>query len=366
MTTRPQERWPAFDELRGLAIIGVIAIHAASHDAEKAATSAQYWALAAQTMLGRFAVPSFLIISGFFVSYKERSGADDIRNMMVRRLQRVVPPYLIWSSVYFLLFLPGGGHLARPPVVIFLERLITGTNFYHLYFIVLVIQLYLLTSCGFMRNGHAGKATVIAAVAAFLVFTLPSYLLPSDASALGGSTAGYYFRAYERSLFPRWLPFFMLGRWLGARWDKVNDYAGRRRRLMLLVMLGSLALCVLDFLCLRRFSGNERLLPPDWMVSCALFGSSFAIWFLTIQRPAGVVRTALARLGLVSFGVYLLHEPALTLFTRYLTGPPVAGFLDNSFLRQGVSVLAGLTASLVFVGLLHRAFPGKLRRYVLG
>lgn len=366
MTTRPQERWPVFDELRGLAIVGVIAIHAASHDAGKVATTAHYWMLAAQTMLGRFAVPSFLIISGFFVSYYESGGGDDIRNMMFRRLQRVVPPYLVWSSVYFLMFLPEGVHLARQPGVIFLERLVTGTNYYHLYFIVLVIQMYLLTFCGFMRNGHAGKVTVIAAAAAFLAFTLPSYVLSTDASALGGSPAGYYFRAYERSLFPRWLPFFMLGRWLGAHWDRVNDSAGRHRGLVLLVTLGSLALCVLEFLCLRGFSGNERLLPPDWMVSCALFGSSFAIWFLTIQRPAGPVRTALAGLGLVSFGVYLLHEPALTLLMRFLAGSAVVGFLENPVLRQVVSILTGLAASLVAAGLLRRALPGKLRRYVLG
>lgn len=366
MTPNPKQRCQIFDELRGLAIIGVIAIHAASHDAEKVVTTAQYWVLVIQTLLGRFAVPSFLIISGFFVSYKERvCGEFSVRNMMIGRIQRVFPPYLIWSGIFFLLMFLGGNGFSRHPVVIFVGRLLTGTNYFHLYFIVLIIQMYLLTYFGFMRNGRASRVTVMMAAAAFLVCTLPSYWITIDGSALDGSAAGYYFRAYERSLFPRWLPFFMLGRWLGARWEEVNGLVAQHRGVVSLLLMSSLVLCLLDFLFLRWLRNGECLLPPDWMVSCALFGSSFTIWFLTIQRRAGAVRGVMARLGLVSFGVYLLHEPALTLLMRWFAGPQGGG-ASSLIYRQAVSILAGLVVSLIMVRIIQGVLPEKFKRYVLG
>jgi probable poly-beta-1,6-N-acetyl-D-glucosamine export protein len=369
MAMKAESRLPLFDELRGLAIIGVIAIHAAVHDVGGISTPSDYWLLVVQTMLSRFAVPSFLIISGLFVSYKEQASQQVvIKSSMIRRIQRVVFPYIIWSSLYFLFFLLNGVQYSRNPAIIFFEQLLTGSVVLHLYFLVLIIQMYVLSYFGFMKNGRAGKVTMLLVVAAFLAFTIPSYILSIDATVLTGKwvRAGYYFTAFERSLFPRWLLFFMLGRWMGIHWNEVKNFSMRHRRLLSLSVVASLILCGLDFYCLRLWSGNIHLLPPDWMISCFLFGSFFAIWFLTLPVHANLVFEWLGKLGTVSFGVYLLHEPLLSMIMRSTYWHSFAGVLANAFLRQSAAIPVGLGVSIVILVVLQRFLPTRVKRYVFG
>lgn len=367
IATEAETRLPLFDELRGLAIIGVIAIHAAVHDVGSIGRAADYWFLVFQTMLSRFAVPSFLIISGFFISYKEQVGLrTNIKDNMIRRILRVAKPYIIWSSLYFLLFLLTGVQFSRSPAIIFFEQLLTGSVVLHLYFLVLIIQLYSLSYLGFMKHGRAGKVTLLLAAAAFLAFTIPSYFLTIDTAALAESKACYYFKAFERSLFPRWLLFFMLGRWMGAHWNEISNYSMKHRRLLSFCVVSSFVLCGLDFYCLRLWSGKAQILPPDWMISCLLFGSLFTIWFLTLPVHTNLALNWLAKLGKVSFGVYLLHEPFLSLLMRSNFWHSHTSVLYNAFLRQSASILAGLGASLFILAFLKRSLPKRAKRYILG
>jgi probable poly-beta-1,6-N-acetyl-D-glucosamine export protein len=362
-----ETRLPLFDELRGLAIIGVIAIHAAVHDVGRIGSSVDYWFLVFQTMLSRFAVPSFLIISGFFVSYKEQVGLQtNIKDNMVRRIIRVVIPYVIWSSLYFLLFLLSGVQFSRTPAIIFLEQLLTGSVALHLFFLILIIQLYALSYFGFMRHGRVGKVTLLLAVVAFLCFTMPSYLLTIDTVAMTESKVWYYFKAFERALFPRWLLFFMLGRWMGVHWNEISNFSIKHRRLLSLGVFSSIGLCGLDFYCLRLWSGKAQVLPPDWMISCLLFGSLFTIWFLTQPRHTNLVLNWLAKLGRVSFGVYLLHEPFLSLLMSSSVWLSYTNVLSSVLLRQAVSILAGLGTSILILALIQSSLPKRARRYMLG
>lgn len=366
MTGSEVNKLPMFDELRGLAIIGVIAIHAAAHDTLSLSTSSGYWLLVIQTMLSRFSVPSFLIISGFLISYKESSLQETLKDNIIRRITRVFYPYTIWSSLYFLIFFFMGIQFSRNPVIIFLEKLITGSVVLHLYFLILIIQMYCLSYYGFMKNGRTGKVVIILAISAFIAFVIPSYLLAIDTTALTASKMGYYFKALERSFFPRWLLFFMLGRWMGAHWSSIKTFSANNRRLLSLALCISFALCWLDFFSIRLLSGNKHLLPPDWMVSCVFFGPFFSIWFLTLHVHTTVMLGWLAKLGGVSFGVYLLHEPFLSLLMASEFWQSYIGVLSNACIRQSVAILAGLGTSIFFLAILQYSLPARVKKFVLG
>jgi len=317
-------------------------------------------------MLSRFAVPSFLIISGFLVSYKESERREKLKNNLIRRMHRIAWPYIIWSSLYFFIPLLMGVQFSRNPAVIFFEKLITGSVVLHLYFLVLILQMYGLSYYGFMKNGHAGKIVFFAAVAAFIAFVIPSYLLAIDATALTETKVGYYFKVFERSFFPRWLLFFMFGRWVGANWSAIKNFSVEKRKLLLLALCLSFVLCWLDFFSLRFWSGNQHLLPPDWMVSCVLFGSFFSIWFLTLRVHPNLMLEGLAKLGGVSFGVYLLHEPFLSLLMASDFWKSYIGVLSSACIRQSVAILAGLSASIFIFSVLQYSLPTRVKRYVLG
>lgn len=360
------ERLDRFDELRGLSIIGVVAIHAASHDISAVGGGGgEYWLLSLLTLLGRFAVPSFLILSGFFISYKEKQGGfGDLRRNALKRGFRIIPPYVFWSSVYFLAFVLLGVQYSRPPIQIFLEKLATGTVALHLYFIVLIIQMYFLSYIGFMRNGEISRLGIVLTIGAFLLFAIPSYIIEVDGGEL--SKASYYFKSLERSFFPRWLVYFAFGRWVGAHWTVVQEYATRHRRAIKMSLIGSFLLCAAEFLCLRFFSSNALFLPTDWMISCLPFGSLFALWFLTRAPLFGQVSVKLRNLGVASFGVYLLHEPLLTILMQCKYLPIGISAEPFVIIRQPFFIMIGIAVPLLLMAVFHKLLPGKMRRYILG
>ena len=365
MTSPLTERISRFDELRGIAIIGVIAAHAAAHDINYASTSWNYWILSISTLLGRFAVPSFLILSGFFISYKEKHDeVFSLQKSVLRRVDRIFPPYLIWSSIYFLIFVLLGSHYSRNPIQIYLEQLITGTVALHLYFVVLILQMYALCYLGFMKNGNLSFTALILVASIFLVFSLPSYWLALHEN--GGSKTTYYFIAYERSLFPRWLPFFIVGRWMGARWERVKNYAENHSSALLMCLIFSFSLCVLEFSVLRNLSPRSDFLAPDWMISFLFFGSLFTIWFLTRNIRENNILHVLRKLGVVSFGVYLIHEPLLTFMMYLKLFHANTMIFPTELLRLPFFILSSLGISLIAISLMQHFFPKRLKRYILG
>lgn len=89
----------------------------------------------------RFSVPGFVLLSGLSLSLGK--SREPWRKFYAGRVKKVLIPYLLWYTVYALwyVYLNGGAGLG---VGWFLRSALTGSTAPHLYFIVIVLQLYLL------------------------------------------------------------------------------------------------------------------------------------------------------------------------------------------------------------------------------
>ena len=142
-------RLGALDVCRGLAILTVLFIHVSGHflpalHPPKSPTSPgwAWYALAVLNQDGQWAVPCFLMLSAF-VNALSLARGNDVGRYAKRRALTALLPYVLWSGVYIVVNsllshrpFPGLLHVAK--------LLLTGTAHFHLYFFVLVLEMYVL------------------------------------------------------------------------------------------------------------------------------------------------------------------------------------------------------------------------------
>jgi surface polysaccharide O-acyltransferase-like enzyme len=135
--SRPPERLDGADLVRALAVVGVIAVHAAHWPSTLVTFDDTFWNDVKLAM--RFSVPAFVVFSGLLLEYSGAS-ARGRRHFVLRRARRTLLPFVAWAPIYFL-----SGYFVTNDI----EHTPFGAGDWwaggagHLYFLVLVPQLYL-------------------------------------------------------------------------------------------------------------------------------------------------------------------------------------------------------------------------------
>ncbi len=185
-TPKTTERLEALDICRGIAILAVLFIHVSGHflpalHPPKSHTppSWAWYVLAVLNVDALWAVPCFLMLSAF-ANALSLSRTPDLARYVKRRLQTAVVPYLIWSAVYMALNFVLGmlHHLTLGRIA---RLLLTGTAEFHLYFFVLVIELYVLLPLLlplFQRRPALWTVALGAVVLQAVVYGLNRFVMP--------------------------------------------------------------------------------------------------------------------------------------------------------------------------------------------
>lgn len=99
--------------------------------------------------LGKFAVPLFVFLSGmvFFYNYYEKL---NYLSFLKKRGIEIFIPYLFWTAFYLLEHKPKTQILDPGWWIVYLRSLVWGSGKYHLWYVVMLAQLILLTPLIFM------------------------------------------------------------------------------------------------------------------------------------------------------------------------------------------------------------------------
>lgn len=127
-----------FDFIKGLAIIGVIAIHTLGFAFESMSVSGLL-TVVFRNILG-CCVPLFVAVSGFFLWKKHFEKKKEYKQFLISRLRTVYVPMLVWGLPWFLLALKGANMVGATYNLIL--YLIGGLSIF--YFITLILECYVL------------------------------------------------------------------------------------------------------------------------------------------------------------------------------------------------------------------------------
>ncbi|BCZ87644.1 acyltransferase family protein [Thermus thermophilus] len=198
----PVERFPWVEVFRGLAILEVVLHHVTGRFLRELPQGSPEWLLLAgvnRTL--HFAVPAFLFMTTLVLGasfYREFRLGRYLRN----RALRLLWPYLLWSGIY-LLFRYWDTGVFQPERL--LHQLLWGKAYFHLYFLVVALELALLLPLFrpfLLRRPHGVWFLLLGAGG-----TLALYFL----------NRAYRFLPYPGSFVLWYLPAIALGLYLASR-----------------------------------------------------------------------------------------------------------------------------------------------------
>jgi surface polysaccharide O-acyltransferase-like enzyme len=251
--------------------------------------------------IARFAVPLFLIMSGFLLFHASpRQPTFAATDFYRRRFGKILWPYFLWSFLYALLngFLGASllGALLQLPI-----HLLWGTAYYHLYFVVIILQLYLLYPLLYRWMVHTPRICLLTTLA----LTLICQILLNQYS-LGQLALPQQLHNLALVFFPVWIFFFVFGMFAAHYHASLARLVKNHRALLALLWITSLALVVVDGYLHNTYGSSSR---PSVMVYTLC---SFFFFYALAFHIRGASRPLIDWLARQSFLIYLLHPLVLT------------------------------------------------------
>lgn len=325
-----KERVPELDIFRAIATLGVLAIHGTSQTLKETLNTSLFHPFLFINKFSSFAVPVFVFLSGFVLFYNYIDKPFTLRTLgrfYAKRLAYIVIPYLLFSVLYTALKLSATSQWDLPAMEIaakLWKYVYTGKAYAHLYFLVMVIQLYVLFPlflwCFQKSRLFAGLAPLLGLGFqwGFIVLnkymTLQGYWELSRGSLAFSYFSYFLFGAAAAVFYPAWKQQLEPTRsgWKSGRW--------RVWVMLWLVWLGAGIVHVelWYYSYAHNFTVNslwhDAAINAYALLSCVVL---YQLSCLLHRASAGRLPSMLKSLGAYSFGIYLIHPVVLYLYRAW-------------------------------------------------
>lgn len=292
----------AVDVVRFLTVAGVILVHAT-------ALVISYGSVAAGAVyqLAHVTRSVFLLLSAFVLTYSARRRPRGPVAFWRRRFPLVVVPYATWSLIYVLT----DGDLRSPSHVVgkFLQDLLTGGAHFHLYFLLLTMQLYAIFPAVEFVLAHRPRVLRPALLAALVLDLLVCGVLHY------GSAPSFarVWLDHANTWLLTYPAFVVAGIAAGLRFSEVTAWILGHYRLVAGAWLASVALALASYLLDMSRLGypplkaSEVFQPIVVVEALTATAAQYALGLWVTQRLSSRRLRGLERSSDVSFGVYLAH-----------------------------------------------------------
>lgn len=318
--------------VRALAILGVLAVHTASvpvgdFDMESNAFSLYNFV----NVFNRFGTTTFIFLSAFvlFYSYYKRPLTGKlVRSFFQRRFLYILLPYIICSTYYYTIqtYYSYGEtwelFWQHASISSFLLMLAKGEAFYHLYFIFISIQFYVLFPLllwVLQRKPKLTKHLIWIGLLlqwGFIIGNQMIWQYDNKATLAISYFSNYFLGAFFGIYYEQ------IKEWLSVAWKKLISVKVLLWVPLWILWLGSGLTHVYVFSEIRRNDlvvnplGYELLWNIHTLTSAVVLLQA-ALWLAAHLRP--FLLNIFIRLGVASFGIYIVHAAVLFYYFRIPT-----------------------------------------------
>jgi peptidoglycan/LPS O-acetylase OafA/YrhL len=340
------------DLVRVLTVALVIGVHVLAF-----APVAPNIALGAVTVVFHVSREVFFLLTAFVLTYGTGRGAVRWPVFWRRRYLFVVLPYLLWSLVYFVAN-PVPWTPVASAVGEFGHELLTGTARYHLYFLLVSMQIYLVFPLirGLLRVTRRHHGLLLTGCAAFQLLFELAVQQQWQAGPLTGWLRG------PDALLPSYLGYVVAGAVAGWHREELIGWTRRHSRRVFAGCAAAVGLGIGVYLVQVWVAGQTpptaaAVFQPVVVVESVAIGWAFLAAGLRWQdrgRPAH----RLVRAGSdASFGIYLSHPLLLQAVVAGVAATGLAATAQRSPTAVVLLVLVLVVTPLLYLasGLLSAA-----------
>ncbi|QNG60230.1 acyltransferase [Bacillus sp. PAMC26568] len=265
------------------------------------------WLTFGLNQVGRFGTPIFAVISGFLLFNQVKKRGFDFKSFVSSRTVKIISPFLIWSLVYLFL-----NHLFFDiPMFpsfekVLVDFILQGEAYYHLYFMTMVVQFYLLFPLlQFVRSKKSWIIFLFAsAVINYLYLNFHTFGIPIENELLRETF-------YSKGFVLRWFFFFIFGGFAANFWSEIVTFVRKHKWVFVILGAASVAGAIFEYKIIGSVSSYR---VTNFINIPLLVFAGIAVHSLLEKRTLYIKTTTL--IGSYSMGVYLIHPLVLFLLMQ--------------------------------------------------
>lgn len=261
--------------------------------------------------ISRVGTPLFAVLSGFLLYNQTLNKKFNTLIFLKSRFVKIISPFVFWSLFYLVYKstfrnysfpnLAEKGELSK-----FMYMFFTGGSQYHLYFIALVIQFYILFLL--IRKLLNLKSIIL--------FTVISFYLNYTFTTNSFSFENPYLQQFinSRAFLMQWIYYFMLGILLVKLWPKISKYLMINKNSNFILLLGSIVIILSSFdYHMHQLIINSNVNFIHTLSVPVAFMVLVSLYYRLIMVNEFIVK-ALIKIGNMSMGIYLIHPFVIYLY----------------------------------------------------
>ena len=313
------------DYLRGLATLLVIAIHLTSSYITYPKYTLTYNVIGSLNCAITFAVPAFLFISALVMTYQvENIEKVNWIKFISKKIFKVLSALILWSIIY--LIYSGNINTLTPTSA--LKYLCLGSASYHLYFIPLIIELYLLFPLIYFIGNNIGKIKLNTKLSFIICLVVASVIQ-------------YYFTIIFRLNIFKTFPYFatiifsytlpiILGVWIGFNYSKIKNFFNKYFITLLIFLTVIAAYYYVNFEFINyRYKTTLLFSPLYW--SLIILTLTYLLRYIKESR-------LLNKISKNSFIIYLAHPLILSILNDKLHWK-IINFTNSPFINYLIDLI---------------------------
>lgn len=347
---------------RGLAILAVLIIHSTSIPVTTLDMDSKYYIFyVALNMFSKFAVPAFIFLSGLvlFYNYIDRDmKLKDVKTFYKKRLSQVILPFVIFSLFYYIFVQVLGSDMSFSEAYVslytwdFWYKFLTGNMFYHLYFIFIILQFYILFPLLLVLFQRYKKMSQYMIWIGLLIQLLYLYI-------------DMHYLNMPVTLLFSFFGYFLLGGYIGIhyhawkKWLYPSKFSLKSFILLGFTWLVWLSSSLYNTYLYKLIYGAEKYIHSAFEYRLLFDIESITACLLLLQvsifiyDKTKILSKFLTALGVYSFGIYLLHPYLLYLYNKI----PIPTDMNNFHLYILGSLLTTLFGTWLVVWVIANIFP---------
>lgn len=347
---KASNRFAQFDIIRALAILSVVITHAGFF----AFGDRRILFIAIDT-LQLFCVPAFLILSGFFLTNK-RDNQNNPTQILKKRLSRIIPPYLFWSVIFYIL--NNLGNLNKFDLLGLIIDVLIGSVMPPYYFIIVIVQCYLWWWLLVKFKLLETRKFLVLAFTIQIIVTLLFYLTLFKYIAIP-------LPLMERWIFSWILP-FSTGLVLGRYYDKIYEYIHRKKMMVLAATILFYIASIWENYAAAEINYNGWFSRAFFKISSQGYAIFFVLSIVAFSQSIKLPNKISGWVNILaacSFPIYLLDSMVMkyVLLGFYKFLHPADPLVKLAFLT-----VVTVAVCLAITYLLQKLLPKNYSQYILG
>jgi peptidoglycan/LPS O-acetylase OafA/YrhL len=248
-----------------------------------------------------FSVPLFIFLSGY--SLYSLYGKKDVNVLTFtkKRVLNTIIPYLVWSFIYYNIYTIIGINYTHK---LFLRNLVLGKMSYHLYFIPIIIQFYIIFMI--IRKIVNTISPYIVISGTIIIFVTYYYKFKNMVTFLHMPFSDRFFMTY--------LPFFILGIYMSIYSKYINSLIAKIN----IFIIGILTILFYSIANINYYVKNSPMLlktPFIWTIYCLI--TIVFLYIISKEISKYFPKNILVKLSKLTMTVYFCH-PIVLLFINKL------------------------------------------------